>query len=94
MAMKGILALLTGLGAGAAIMYLFDPQGGNRRRALIRDKAVKLNRQTRETIEGRAQDLSNRAKGVVHQLKSSITPSEGESAGSRDQMNWSDGPAV
>ena len=92
--MKGILALLTGLGAGAAIMYLFDPEGGNRRRALIRDKAVKLNRQTRAAFEGGAQDLSNRAKGVVHQLKSSLSPSESESTASRDQMNWSDGPAV
>jgi hypothetical protein len=92
--MKGILALLTGLGAGAAIMYLFDPQDGNRRRALIRDKAVKLNRQTREAVEGTAQDLSNRAKGVVHQLKSSMATPEGETTASRDQMNWSDGPAI
>jgi len=89
--MKGILALLTGLGAGAAIMYLFDPQGGGRRRALIRDKATKINRQTREAIEGRAKDLSNRTKGIVHELKSAATSSERESA---DRMNWSDGPAV
>jgi hypothetical protein len=61
--MRGILALLAGLGAGAAVMYLFDPEGGGRRRALIRDKATKINRQTREAIEGRTKDLSNRAQG-------------------------------
>jgi hypothetical protein len=92
--MRGILALLAGLGAGAAVMYLFDPEGGGRRRALIRDKATKINRQTREAIEGRTKDLSNRAQGIVHELKSAVTPSEGKSAMPNDEMNWSDGPAA
>ena len=64
--MRGIFAILAGLGVGAAVMYLFDPEGGNRRRALIRDKAVRLNRQTREAIGGTMKDLSNRAKGTMH----------------------------
>lgn len=88
---KGILALLAGLGAGAAVMYLFDPEGGGRRRALIRDKATKINRQTREAVEGRAKDLSNRAKGMAQELKSAVRSTE---SGPNDQMNWSDGPAV
>ena len=91
--MKGIFAILTGLGVGAAVMYLFDPEGGNRRRALIRDKAVRLNRQTREAIDGTVKDLSNRAKGTVHQLRSSVS-SEGESDKIDSTLNWSDGPAV
>ena len=89
--MKAVLAVLTGFGVGAALMYLFDPQGGGRRRALIRDKATKFNRQTREAIEGRAKDLSNRAKGVAHELKSAVMP-EGHT--SADEPNWSDGPVV
>ena len=88
--MRAILAVLTGLGAGAAVMYLFDPKDGNRRRAMIRDQATKINRQTRETIEGKAQDLSNRAKGVVYQLKSSMKPSESSST----EAGWSNGPAL
>jgi hypothetical protein len=68
--MKAILAILGGLGVGAALMYIFDPDGGNRRRALIRDKATKFNRQTREAIEGRAKDISNRTKGLIHEMKS------------------------
>ena len=91
--MRGIFAILAGLGIGAGLMYLFDPQGGNRRRALIRDKATKLNRQTRETIEGRMKDLSNRAQGVVHELKSSIAP-EDRTSGQTTSTGWSDGPAV
>jgi hypothetical protein len=51
-------------------MYLFDPERGNGRRALIRDKMVKLNRQTQEAMTGKAMDLSNRAKGMLHEAKS------------------------
>ena len=76
--MKEIIALLAGLGAGAALMYLLDPDRGNRRRALIRDKAVKLNRQTQEAVTGTVKDMTNRAKGMLHEAKSAINPNEGE----------------
>ena len=33
--MKAIMAILAGFGIGALVMYLFDPQAGNRRRAFI-----------------------------------------------------------
>ncbi len=91
--MKGILALLGGLGIGALIMYLLDPQGGNRRRALIRDKAVKFNRQTREALEGTAKDLSNRAKGIAHDFKLGMGRGE-ETAGEQTPAGWSEGPAM
>ena len=74
--MRGIIAILGGLGAGAALMYLLDPDGGNRRRALIRDKMVKLNRQTQDAVSGRVKDMSNRAKGMLHEAKSMVEPDE------------------
>ena len=77
--MREIFTLLAGLGAGAALMYLLDPDRGNRRRALIRDKMVKLNRQTQEAVSGRVKDVSNRAKGMLHEAKSALEPKEGES---------------
>ena len=92
--MKGILAALAGLGIGAAVMYLFDPQGGNRRRARIRDKTVRLNRQTREALAAKAQDISNRTKGVVHELKTAISPERDAETTDPSGVNWSDGPAV
>jgi hypothetical protein len=91
--MRGILTVLTGLGIGAGLMYLFDPKDGNRRRALIRDKAIKLNRQTRDAIDGTVKDLSNRAKGTVHELNSAASL-EVESESSQSTASWSDGPAV
>jgi hypothetical protein len=91
--MKAILAILSGLGIGAVLMYFFDPQGGNRRRSLVRDKAVKFNRQTREALEGTAKDLSNRAKGLAHDFKLGMGRNE---EGPSDQTvdGWSDGPAM
>ena len=76
--MKEVVALLAGLGTGALLMYLLDPDRGNRRRALIRDKVVKLNRQTQEAVGGRVKDMSNRAKGMLHEAKSAFEPSEAE----------------
>jgi hypothetical protein len=75
--MKSIIGILAAFGAGAALMYLFDPNGGNRRRALIRDKAVGLSHDVRETVNSRTRDLSNRAKGLVHNAKALI-PSTGD----------------
>jgi hypothetical protein len=64
--MKGIFAILGGLGVGATFMYFFDPNEGNRRRALLRDKAVSFNHKAQDAMTGRAKDLSNRAKGLLH----------------------------
>lgn len=70
--MRGVIAILAGLGVGAGLMYLLDPDRGNRRRALIRDKAVKLNRQTREAVGGKVTDIGNRAKGMLHEARSAF----------------------
>ena len=62
-------ALLGGMGIGAALMYLLDPDRGGRRRALVRDKAARLGRLTGERFEARSRDLRNRAKGVAAKRK-------------------------
>ena len=57
--------LLTGVTVGAGLMYLFDPERGRRRRALLRDRALSLSNQTGDVLGRRARDLSNRAQGVA-----------------------------
>jgi uncharacterized membrane protein len=42
-------------------MYLFDPDLGRRRRALIRDKAVRAQTETREIVDAGMRDLTHRA---------------------------------
>jgi len=60
------LALLGGgAGLGAGLMYLLDPQGGGRRRALARDKAVHAYHVSSEALRKSSVDLANRSRGLV-----------------------------
>jgi gas vesicle protein len=49
---------------GALTMFLMDPDRGNRRRALAKDKAYSMAVRTRKQINAKTRDLANRAKGL------------------------------
>ena len=49
---------LVTLGLGALAMYLFDPQHGRRRRALLREQMDHAKQVVRKRASGAAQDLS------------------------------------
>jgi len=66
---KGV-ALIGGVGLGAALMYIFDPDRGGRRRALIRDKFEAAGNKASGYAEKMSRDLRNRASGVVAETKS------------------------
>ena len=63
------LALVGGLGLGAALMYLFDPDRGRGRRALIRDKAEDAANKAGEFADKVSRDLRDRASEVVAEAK-------------------------
>ena len=63
--MNKALALLSGLGIGAGLTYLADPERGRRRRALLRDKAIHVSRVSRDGLDVARRDLSNRTGGWV-----------------------------
>lgn len=50
--------------AGMIGMFFFDPRGGNRRRAYVRDKIVHSNRLALQFIDKRSRDLRNRIYGA------------------------------
>lgn len=56
---------IVGALAGGAVAMIFDPVSGHRRRALIRDKGVRLRNGTRWYSNKEARNLTNRAKGAV-----------------------------
>jgi osmotically-inducible protein OsmY len=64
------LAVVGGVGLGAALMYIFDPDRGRRRRALIRDKVEAAGNKLGDKAEKMGRDFSNRAYGVVAETKS------------------------
>ncbi|MFP5287215.1 MAG: BON domain-containing protein, partial [Thermoanaerobaculia bacterium] len=59
------LTLLGGVGLGAGLMYLLDPDGGRRRRALARDKAVHGLKVSGKALRRTSVDLGNRTRGLV-----------------------------
>ncbi|MGQ0763715.1 MAG: hypothetical protein ACT4OT_17105 [Acidobacteriota bacterium] len=63
------IALIGGLGLGAALMYLFDPDRGRGRRELIREKAEGAANKAGEYAENMSRDLRNRAHEVVAEAK-------------------------
>jgi uncharacterized membrane protein len=63
---------MTGLGLGAGLMYVLDPDRGRRRRAIARDKMVRQLHRTGNGMEIAARDLAHRAQGVAARTKRKV----------------------
>ncbi|MCG3163150.1 MAG: hypothetical protein JMDDDDMK_04533 [Acidobacteria bacterium] len=57
--------LIGGLGIGAGLMYLLDPDKGRRRRALVRDQMAHAAYTAEHAMGKASRDMSNRARGMV-----------------------------
>src|SRR5437762_12816582 len=62
--MTPVRSSLLGVGLGATSMFLLDPERGERRRALVRDKMVRASRKTAEAAGATIRNLGNRMEGV------------------------------
>ncbi|HZJ21670.1 MAG TPA: SRPBCC family protein [Anaerolineales bacterium] len=60
--------LLKSIGLGAGLMYFLDPQYGNRRRALVRDKANSVVHSMDNFLNGATEDMRNRTRGVLAEM--------------------------
>jgi uncharacterized membrane protein len=67
------LALLGGIGLGAAVMYMMDPDRGKRRRALMRDKLARATNKAPDAISATARDISNRVRGFTAEVASAFS---------------------
>jgi BON domain len=68
--MKNPKNFIRGALAGVGLMYLFDPDQGPRRRALLRDKSVHVQHRIADRLRGIAQDVRNRSMGAAAELRS------------------------
>jgi uncharacterized membrane protein len=64
--------LLAGVGAGAAIAYLLDPDCGARRRGRVRDLARHAARLGRDAAGATLRDVRNRAYGAAEAVSASL----------------------
>jgi uncharacterized membrane protein len=65
-------AIVSGLAAGAGLMYMLDPDRGRRRRAHVRDKAAHLRRQTDRAVGVTSRDIKHRAEGFMAGTRSRL----------------------
>jgi hypothetical protein len=63
---------MAGVALGAALMYLFDPELGMRRRARLSEEAERLARRSGEAMDGASRDVVSRARGLVVELRSRL----------------------
>jgi hypothetical protein len=67
--MNPLIAMLTGAGFGAGIMYMLDPDLGRRRRALVKDQFATLPNTVQQAASLTARDLKNRSIGFVNEAR-------------------------
>jgi uncharacterized membrane protein len=65
--------LLTSVGLGAGMMYFLDPQYGNRRRALVRDRANSWVNSMDNFLDGASEDMRNRTRGVLAEMSAKLS---------------------
>ena len=66
------LVMAFGMVIGAFVMYLFDPDGGRRRRALLRDQLASKTNKAGDELESKARHVQNKAKGVVAEARGAL----------------------
>jgi uncharacterized membrane protein len=64
--------LFIGAAIGGAAMYFFDPDRGRRRRALVRDQAVRARSNVRDFVDAGTRDLKNRGSVVLGRTRSLV----------------------
>lgn len=69
---NAVVGMIAGTALGGTLMYLADPDRGNRRRALARERILHSLRQVGCLADKGARDLRNRARGIVAETRSTL----------------------
>jgi hypothetical protein len=64
--------MLAGMGLGAGLMYVLDPDRGRTRRALARDKVVHLGHAIACHADKQARNAVNHVKGAISEYRSTV----------------------
>jgi hypothetical protein len=73
---NNILALTAGVGLGAGLMYLFDPNRGRRRRRKLMDQLTSVVHHDAGTLEKQGKNLFNRVRGLAARAASELSAEE------------------
>ena len=72
--MGKLSSLLWGAAIGAGFMYFYDPQNGNRRKAMLRDQLYRVRSRGNDAIDMAVNDLRNRTRGVLAEGMAIVSP--------------------
>ncbi len=67
-----VMSFISGVGFGAGIMYVLDPDRGNRRRAMAQQKLFRLMRQAGDAADKGVRDLEHRVQGMFAEGRAMI----------------------
>lgn len=70
---REVALLAAGVGVGALIMYMLDPEQGRRRRALARDQVTSFVNTAEQRIEAKARHYTNKARGLSAKARSLVS---------------------
>jgi hypothetical protein len=73
-----LISFLAGAAIGAGLMFLLDPDRGNRRRALARDQVLSAGRRAGDQLGARARHLGNRARGLAASARARFQADEAD----------------
>jgi osmotically-inducible protein OsmY len=63
-------------GVGAALMFLFDPDNGKRRRAILKDKSSRYARKAQETEDALVRQTLHHVQGALATIRGRLAPQE------------------
>ena len=66
------MSFLRGLLIGTALMFIFDPVSGRRRRTLAKDKLTKYKNKTLDYGDKKSRHITNRAKGIMSETSHTL----------------------
>jgi len=72
--MRKPLIATVAVAAGAVAMFYLDPQGGRRRRAVMRDKVSAAYHDARDLAEANARRAADRARGMIAEARRRLWP--------------------
>jgi osmotically-inducible protein OsmY len=71
-----LVTVVCAAGVGAALMFLFDPDNGRRRRALLKDKSARYARKAQEAEDALVRQTLHHVRGALATIRGRVTPPE------------------
>jgi hypothetical protein len=87
--MNRAIALLTGAGLGAGLMFFLDPRRGRQRQAHVRDKMIRMSHQVQDARDTVVRDARNRLRGLAAGDLSTLIGGKNSLRGNPLRGSWS-----